>query len=37
MKALRLISSGVHNGMGIVKILAHGKSIMLELSKVEIT
>ena len=29
MKALRLISNGVHNGMGTVKILAHRKLSML--------
>ena len=36
MKALRLISSGVHSGMGTVKILAHRKLSMLEQSEVEI-
>ena len=36
MKALRLISNGVHSGMGTVKILAHRKLSMLEQSEVEI-
>ena len=36
MKALRLVSSGVHSGMGTVKILAHRKLSMLEQSGVEI-
>ena len=36
MKALRLISNGVHSGMGTVKLLAHRKLSMLEQSEVEI-
>ena len=36
MKALKLISNGVHSGMGTVKILAHRQFSMLEQSEVEI-
>ena len=36
MKALRLISNGVQDGMGTVKILAHRKLSMFEQSEVEI-
>ena len=37
MKALKLFSNWVHRGMGTVKILAHRKLRMLELSEVDIT
>ena len=36
MKALKLISNGVHSGIGTVKILAHRNLSMLERSEVEI-